>query len=478
MVVCLLARHDVLWTPGTELQRAEIAREIVVVAQQVADDERHAEGLLLLGNALLEHGSSAFEAALDACLAILDRLDQPRHRYTAQTRRACLALLRGRLVEAAERIDTAATLGERLREPDAGNVRMSQRLELVRARGDPDELRAFAIEAVAHWTGAPIHAHAVAAGFLARAGDLGPARHHADAVVDLGSWRADRSYLRSVFIRELAHAAVALDDRDLCAQFLDDVQPLAGSCGVNGALVAFAGSHAHTASLLAAALGQTEMSHALLERAGVTYDRIGAVAWSAQARRDLKTIRPAPNVTGAGGSMRRRGAVWHITFRGRQATVPHAEGLTDIARLLSVPGAELHVLDLIDATDRSGNSGDMVDRRALDSYRRRLANLDGEIDEAARHRDEARGALLAAERHALLAELGRVTSIGRRPRRFPNHPTERARKAVAPAFATPSGSLNRLPPSWRRTSSAASSRAPTAATGPMNTLHGKSTFSQ
>jgi hypothetical protein len=73
----------------------------------------------------------------------------------------------------------------------------------------------------------------------------------------------------------------------------------------------------------------------------------------------------------------------------------------------------------------------MVDRRALDSYRRRLADLDEEIDEAARHHDDARHALLAAERHALLGELRRVTNVERRPRSFANHPAERARKAVA-----------------------------------------------
>lgn len=54
---CLLARHDVLWTPGAGGARAGIAREIVVAALAAGDDERHAEGLLLLANALLEQGS-------------------------------------------------------------------------------------------------------------------------------------------------------------------------------------------------------------------------------------------------------------------------------------------------------------------------------------------------------------------------------------------------------------------------------------
>lgn len=424
---CLLARHDVLWTPGTEHDRAEVAREIVAVARAASDDERHAEGLLLLANALLEQGSPAFEAALDACLAIFDRLAQPRHRYLAETRRACVALLRGRLGEAAERVEHAAALGGRIREPDTDNVRMSQRLEIVRAGGQTDELEAFAIEAVRHWTGAPIHAHAVAAGFCARAGDLDAARHHVATVVDLGTWRADRSYLWSVFVRELAQAAVALGDRDLCAQLLDDLHPLTDSCGVNGAVVAFSGSHAHTAGLLAAALGETDRSRQLLERASDTYQRLGAACWLAE-------------VLGTGGlgkgqppknrSMHRRGGMWHIAFDGVSTNVPDSKGLTDIARLLAAPGTDIHVLDLIDAADRSGRPDTLTDRRALDAYRQRLRDIDSEADEARLNHDDGRAARLEVERQALLDELRRAVDALGRPRHFANHPAERARKAV------------------------------------------------
>lgn len=429
LLSCLLARHDVLWTPGQGGQRVGIAREIVAVALIADDEERRAEGLLLVANALLEEGSPAFEAALESCLAILDERAQPRHRYMAETRRACLALLRGRLGEADQLIQHAAVLGERIREPDTGNVAMSQRLELVRARGQPDELRSFATEAIDHWTGAPVHAHAVAAGFLASAGDLDAAGHHVDIVVGLGTWRADRSYLWSVFVRELAHAAVALRDWDLAAQLFDDLRPLTDSCGVNGAVVAFAGSHAHTAGLLAAALGQPETSQLLLAQASATYRRLGAAGWLAAVRGQ-----PAPAGSGHDGpaaSMRRHGSVWQLTFAGRDATVQHTKGLADIARLLASPGTEIHVLDLIDATDRSGRSGAVVDRLTLDAYRRRLADLDAEADEAGRNNDPELRSRVEAERQALIDELGRVTGTRHRARQFANHPAERARKAVS-----------------------------------------------
>ena len=416
LIACLLARHDVLWTPGAAADRVDVAHEIVAVAERAGDDERRAEGLLLLANALLELGSAAFLPALESSLELLDRLGQPRHRYVAATRRAALSLLQGDLEVAARRIDEAAELGHRILEPDTENVRMSQRLELVRGRGEPAELAAFADAAVAHWLGAPVHAHAVAAGFLARAGDLDGAARHVATVVDLGTWRADRSYLWSVFVRELAVAAIALDDRALCGQLLDDLTPLASTCGVNGAVVAFAGSHAHTAALLADALGVG--GDDLLREATETYARLGARGWLAEGRSER--------------SLRRQGRSWEVVFDGERATVPHSKGIADLAVLLARPDKDVHALDLYGSDDRSGPAGAVADRDALASYRRRLDELDGEIDEAAAHHDPERRSRLETERDAVLDEVRRVAAPRRGgARTFANYPAERARKAVA-----------------------------------------------
>ena len=425
LLACLLARHDVLWTPGGGAARTEVAREIVAVAERARDDERRAEGLLLLANALLETGSAAYRPALDSCLDVLDRLGQPLHRYLAETRRGALALLRADLDEAADRIDAARALGERIREPDTANVWMSQRLELIRARAQPEELTRFAADAVAHWTGAPIHANAVAAGFLARAGDLDGARRHVATVADLGTWRADRSYLWSVFVRELAAAAAALHDEALSAQLLADLQPLGATCGVNGALVAFAGSHAHTAGLLVAAGGRDGRD--LLAQARAVYQRLGAAGWLAEVDRELGTGPGQPSAR----SLRRQGRTWQIIFNGQQATVPHSKGLADLAVLLAHPGQDVHVLDLQGSPDRSGSAGQLADRRALAAYRQRLHELDDEIEEAGAGHDIERQARLGQEKQALLSELRRITRPGSQARVFAGYPAERARKAVA-----------------------------------------------
>ena len=432
---CLIARHDVLWTPGTALERLEVARDIVELAERLGDDDRRVEGLLLVANALLEAGSPAFRPALDAYIEAVEALGQPRHHYLALTRRGALALLDGHLDDAAELIDDTARLGERIGEPDTGNVAMSQRLELTRARDDPDEQRSFATEAVRWWTGAPVHAHAVAAGFLARAGDLGAARRHVDVVLELGTWAADRSYLWSVFVGNLAEAAVRLGDTKLCARLLSDLVPLASSCGVNGAVVAFAGSLAHFAGLAAAALGQGEEATALLTQALEIHTRLGAAVWEQQSRSALDALDVAPRRAGSPPQpvaiLRRGERTWTISYRSQKVTVPDLKGWRDLATLLRHPGVDVHVLELTGAEVVAGAPGEAADRRAISAYRARLVDLEDDRTEAEHHHDPARIERIDAERAALLDELGRVTGLGGRPRQLGATAGERARKAVS-----------------------------------------------
>ncbi|MDQ3577075.1 MAG: AAA family ATPase [Actinomycetota bacterium] len=171
LAACLLACHDVLWTPGTAGERVEVAQEIADVAERAGDAERRAEGLLLTANALLGQGSAAFRVLLTEYLEAAERFHQPRYDYLALTRRAALAMIDGQLDEAERLITDASALGERIGEPDTGNVRLSQLLGLVRARAAPEQLRATAAEAIRWWVGVPSHAHAVAAGFFALAGE-------------------------------------------------------------------------------------------------------------------------------------------------------------------------------------------------------------------------------------------------------------------------------------------------------------------
>jgi hypothetical protein len=432
VAACLLARHDVLWTTGRAGERIAIAREISELAARTGDAERHAEGLLLTANALLEQGSAAFRSVLTDFLRVADGFRQPRHDYLAMTRRGALALVDGRLDEAEHLIDAASALGERIGEPDAGNVRMSQLLGLVRARRDPDRLRATAAEAVRWWVGVPSHAHAVAAGFLALTGDpddLAAARRALDTVVALDAWRADRSYLWSVFVGEMTTAAVRLGDRDVCAALLAELEPVADACGVNGALVCFTGSNAHWAGLLAAALDRPDDARRLLHQALDVHRRLGAAIWEAETARELAALGAAGGPTDA--ELRRDGDLWRVRHQGASAHLRDRKGLADLAVLLARPGVDVHVLELAAAGPHDRDGGALLDATARAAYRRRLAELDEDLAAARADRDLARIERLDAERAAVLAELRRAAGLGGRDRGLGTSTTERARKAVA-----------------------------------------------
>jgi DNA-binding NarL/FixJ family response regulator len=464
LAACLLARHDVLWTPGRAPERTDLAREITQLAERCGDAERRAEGLLLTANGLLEQGSVAFRAVLDGYLHAADGLHQPRHDYLAMTRRGALALIDGRLDDAERLITASIRLGERIGEPDTGNVRMSQLLGLVRARGHPEQLRATAAEAIRWWLGVPSHAHAVAAGFLALAGepdDLEAARKALATVLALDTWREDRSYLWSVFVGEMTTAAVRLGDRDVCAQLLTELTPVVDACGVNGALVCFMGSNAHWAGMLAAALGSPEDARRWLGDALEVHRRLGAAAWEAETSLELAVLgagehhaeraaelaarlglggvaarladrtplrTEAPRRTDA--ELCRDGDLWRVRHHGESAHLRDVKGLSDLAVLLARPGVDVHVLDLAGAGVRDSGGDAMLDMTALAAYRDRLAELDADLDTAQAEHDHAQAALLGDQRTALLDQLRRAAGSGGRTRTLGTSTTERARKAV------------------------------------------------
>jgi AAA ATPase domain len=461
---CLLAQHDSIWTPGTAADRAGIAREIALLAERAGDRERQAQGLLLTSTAQLELGSPAFEATITEYAYVTERLRQPRQEYLLQTRRAALALLHGDLDGGDQLSTEAALLGEKVGDSDAGNVRMSQLLEVVRARGDPAALRHTAGLAVEWWVGVPAHAHAVAAGFLARAGDVDRARHELDVVLSLDDWRTERSYLWSVFVGELVEAAVAVADRALCEQLLIDLMPVADSCAVNGALVCFMGAHAHRVGQLHAALGRSDAARDWLRRALDTHVTLGARAWEAETCAALVAVGgpgadsyaararaiaaelglaglavrlgtepDEPPAAGSGASLRQVGDMWEVGYGGRTAYLRDVKGLHDLAALLARPGVELAAIDLAGTTGgprRPEIADPALDRAALAAYRRRLVQIADDLADAELNHDIGRAGRARDEREWIVAELRRSTRPGGAARTLGATTAERARKAV------------------------------------------------
>jgi predicted ATPase len=132
-------------------------------------------------------------------------------------------------------------------------------------------------------------------------------------------------------------------------------------------------------------------------------------------------------------TLRPEGGVWHVEWGGTTVHVPDLKGLWHLRELVTRPHQPVPALSLIgastDAAIPRGDAGPMLDREALRQYRRRLAELDEELDHAALQRDAERLAQRTAERDALIAELKRATGLGGRPRRS-GSPSEKARLNV------------------------------------------------
>jgi hypothetical protein len=115
-----------------------------------------------------------------------------------------------------------------------------------------------------------------------------------------------------------------------------------------------------------------------------------------------------------------------------------------VADLVSRPGVERHVLDLVELVEtpagpggpdrhRLGDAGPQVDARARTAYRRRLEELREELDDADALEDDERAFEVQAEIEQVVAELGRALGLGGRDRRAAAA-AERARVNVTRAI--------------------------------------------
>ena len=146
---------------------------------------------------------------------------------------------------------------------------------------------------------------------------------------------------------------------------------------------------------------------------------------------------------------RREADYWSVSFEGHSVHLRDRKGMRYLARLLADPGREFHVLDLVAAeTDRGapvdggqaadlprsvfGDAGEVLDARAKGAYRRRLAEIDEDIEQAHVIGDAERAAQADVERDFLVRELGRAFGLSGRGRRAASA-SERARAGVTRA---------------------------------------------
>jgi hypothetical protein len=181
-------------------------------------------------------------------------------------------------------------------------------------------------------------------------------------------------------------------------------------------------------------------------------DRVAALAASIDPGRDVAVA--GPSVPGA--VFRREGDYWTVAYAGQTAHLRDMKGLHYLACLLRRPGREVHVLELVREAEglpaepvRGLSSGAMLeaglrrsrldeadrlfDPQAKAAYRRRLRDLEEDLEEAQSWGDPERAARAQEEMDALTEELLREAGLGGRDRALPS-PAERARVSVTKAI--------------------------------------------
>jgi len=150
---------------------------------------------------------------------------------------------------------------------------------------------------------------------------------------------------------------------------------------------------------------------------------------------------PAAVAPGSNGVFQLEGEYWTIGFEGKVVRLKDAAGLRYLAHLLRHASVEFHALDLVatlqsGSRERTGGSrvpasdaGPVLDPAAKAAYKRRLAELGAEVDEAERANDPGREARARAELDVLARELAAAVGLGGRDRRAASD-AERARLAI------------------------------------------------
>lgn len=286
-----------------------------------------------------------------------------------------------------------------------------------------------------------------------RAGDLERARAAADELSRIATLFESKALVASA---ALAHGSVALALGDTAGarRNFEEAARLWGEIGApyETAIARMGLGRAHRAA--------SNEDRAILEfrAARSAFERVGAVNQASEAAQACGEEQPPHAVrvatrgvrAGEENVFRREGDYWSVAFQSQTIRVRDLKGLRYLARLLAHPGREFHVLDMV-AAERGGaadigasaelgltvasdlDAGVLLDEQAKKAYRRRLAEIDEDGEEALAMGDHGRAAQARAERDFLARELARAVGLGGRDRRAGSI-SERGRASVTRAL--------------------------------------------
>jgi hypothetical protein len=426
-----LATH---WGPDELEVRAELAGKLAETSAHLADVDARMKAHLWLLHVAAE---TLDLAGINRQMRALERLGEESRKalFFAASRRLMVDLMVGRTDTVESLVALAEETADELPDGDLvvsamlcyGAVQAGDRSELVVSR--MREVEALAIrEGVREaW---------VELAWMYAGLDLPDDARRLASTFDervLASLPRNHNYLLQLQL--LLDVALTTGLDDLVAAITPLLMPYAGRAVINAGAVMFHGVTDDTLSRACERLGDAERAAALREKALETYRRIGATWWRERleahtpgtpppARTTTMTLRPGP------------AGVWLVGRGDDETAIPARRGLEHLHALLTHAGTEIAALTLAGGAEtvEQAGLGEVADAQALAAYRRRLAEIDVELDEADDRGDAARGRELAGERDALLAEVSSVTGLGGRPRTTGSS-AERARTTVRKAIA-------------------------------------------
>lgn len=431
----LAAFCDAISGPAHSEARRDAAAEVVALGVGLGERRLELLGRRLLIAALLELGEMAdVDAQIGMFSASADAIREPLYRWYVPLWRGMRALMSGRVEESTALCAEADTLGAMAGSVNAAMLTLTQRWVRLRVEGRLTEaaelLDDYALEVFGELAGTL----AVSALSRLQLGDADGARTRLrEMVADLDRIPLDAEWLPTM--AQLAELAVALGDRQSAAVLDAAMAPFDDRIVVEGIGAAVCGTLGAYRAPLALLLGRAEQSRELAAAAAAAAQRIGLVGRPKLTQPSVVLdAAPVTSDHDRVGVATREADTWVLTFAGATGRVRDSKGLRDLAVLLAVPGKAVHVSDLVsqDAAGRavvSSRGDEVLDRRAIAEFRRRLADLDDELAEAEGHHDEGRAAKLATERQFLLDELAGAAGLGGRSRRMGDD-VDRARKTV------------------------------------------------
>jgi uncharacterized membrane protein len=152
-------------------------------------------------------------------------------------------------------------------------------------------------------------------------------------------------------------------------------------------------------------------------------------------------VAPSPQSARETASVfRREGEFWTLEYEGTITRLKDTKGMRYIACLLEHAGEEIHSGELVmlggngpigagASVSQLGDAGELLDPRARAEYRRRLAELREELEEAEQANDLGRAERARDEVDMLAAQLSAAVGLGGRERRS-GSTSERARLTV------------------------------------------------